>query len=439
VASLRPGKSVGVGRPRPGRGTDLPRRWNTGRIGGAGRSRAVVAALSVALLAALPGCGNKHDKVATRKPKASTTSSSEATTSSSDATSTTTLAGAATTRRPSATTARPGTTAGGGGGGAPVGLKLTRVAPASQPVALAQAPGDDAVYFAEQGGAIKAIRGGQVRTVFTAPGISSGGERGLLGLAFDPNRPMMTIYYTASNGDIHIDNYPFSGGRVTGSARNLVSIAHSQYANHNGGNVVYGPDGFIYAGTGDGGSGGDPNNRAQNPSDRLGKMLRIDPTSAAVDVWMIGLRNPWRWSFDAANGDMWIGDVGQDAWEEIDFAKAGTHGQNFGWNRREGKHAYNGGTPPAGNVDPVYDYAHSGSVCAVTGGYVYRGSRLTGWGGTYFFADYCVGKVMAWNGTSARDTGLSAGNLSSFGEDRNREVYVLSQAGSGGVFRIDPA
>jgi glucose/arabinose dehydrogenase len=190
---------------------------------------------------------------------------------------------------------------------------------------------------------------------------------------------------------------------------------------------------------GDGGSGGDPQNHAQTPGDPLGKMLRIDTaqSSPQAEIWMSGLRNPWRFSFDRANGDMWIGDVGQNAWEEIDFAAAGTHGQNFGWARREGRHAYNGGSAPSGNVDPVYEYGHSGAVCAVTGGYVYRGNRLGGWGGTYFFADYCVGKVMALNGGNARDTGLSASSISSFGEDRNGEVYVLSHDGP--IYRIDPA
>jgi glucose/arabinose dehydrogenase len=305
----------------------------------------------------------------------------------------------------------------------------------SAPIALAQAPGDDTLYIAEQGGKVRAAATGA--TVLDVSGqITSGGEQGLLGLAFSPTRSTMVINYTDKNGDTHVDEYPFSGGRVTGAARQLLFV-DQPYANHNGGNVIFGPDGYLYVGMGDGGSGGDPQNHAQNPSDRLGKMLRIDTASAAVDIWMLGLRNPWRFSFDKATGDMWIGDVGQNAWEEVDKAPAGTRGQNWGWNKREGKHAYSGGTAPAGAVDPVYDYAHSGSVCAVTGGYVYRGTRLAGWGGTYFFGDYCVGKVMALNGTSVRDTGLSTSQLSSFGEDRNGEVYVLSLDGP--VYRIDPA
>ncbi|MBA3654569.1 MAG: PQQ-dependent sugar dehydrogenase, partial [Actinobacteria bacterium] len=248
----------------------------------------------------------------------------------------------------------------------------------------------------------------------------------------------MVIDYTDKAGDTHVDEYPFRGGAVTGSPRRLLFL-DQPYANHNGGNVVFGPDGALYVGTGDGGGGGDPGGRAQNPGSQFGKMLRIDTGTAtpAAEILNTGLRNPWRYSFDRVTGDLWIGDVGQGAWEEIDFAPAGSRGQNWGWNRREGKHAYNGGSPPAGNVDPVYEFGHQGSVCAVTGGYVYRGARLGGWAGTYLFADFCVGKVMAYKNGSARDTGLATSQLASFGEDRAGEVYVLSL--DGGVFRIDPA
>jgi glucose/arabinose dehydrogenase len=324
-------------------------------------------------------------------------------------------------------------------------VKLTRVVTLSKPIALAQAPGDDALYVAEQSGKVKAIRNGQVgATVLDVSGqIATGGsEQGLLGLAFSPARAVMVVNYTDTSGDTRVMEYPFANGQVTGSPRQLLFV-DQPYANHNGGNVVFGPDGALYVGMGDGGSGGDPQNHAQNPSDPLGKMLRIDTAqpSPQPQIWMLGLRNPWRWSFDKATGDMWIGDVGQGAWEEVDFAAAGTHGQNFGWNKREGKHAYNGGSPPSGNVDPIYDFSHDTGACAVTGGYVYRGTQLGGWSGTYVFADYCVGKVMALtrNGASAsvRDTGMSTSQLSSFGEDRAGELYVLSLEGA--VFRIDRA
>jgi glucose/arabinose dehydrogenase len=362
------------------------------------------------------------------------------TTTSVTAAADTTLATTTTTRR-TTTTPRPGSSAPVTASGPPVGLKLSAIGGLSVPIALAQAPNDDAIYVAEQSGRVKAIRNGQVSTVLDVSGqIAYGGEQGLLGLAFSPTRSTMVINYTDDDGDTHVDEYPFSGGRVTGGARRLLFV-DQPYPNHNGGNVVFGPDNHLYVGMGDGGSAGDPQNHAQNPNDRLGKMLRIDDATAAVQIWMIGLRNPWRFSFDRATGDMWIGDVGQGEWEEIDFAPAGTHGQNWGWRQREGKHAYNGGAPPSGNVDPIYDFSHNDGSCAVTGGYVYRGTRLAGWAGTYLFADYCVGKVMALtrNGSNAsvRATGLSTSQLSSFGETRNGDLYVMSL--DHGLFRIDPA
>jgi glucose/arabinose dehydrogenase len=410
-----------------------------------------VAAGVLLVAALLTLCGqsdNGPSKVAAKNGTTTSSSGDASTTVTAlDGTSSSAAAGAAgtTTTRRATTTVRPGTTgAPGTAAGGPVGVKLTQVASLSEPLALAQAPNDNALYVAEKGGRVRAIRNGQVAggSILDISGqISTGGEQGLLGLAFSPSRPTMVVNYTDKAGDTHVDEYPFSGGQVTGAARRLLFV-DQPYANHNGGNVVFGPDGRLYVGMGDGGSGGDPQNHAQTAGDVLGKMLRIDTAQASpqAEIWMIGLRNPWRWSFDRATGDMWIGDVGQNAWEEVDVAPAGTSGQNWGWNRREGKHAYGSTAAAAGVVDPIYDYAHSGSVCAVTGGYVYRGSKLGGWGGTYLFADYCVGKVMALarsgNSASVRDTGLSTSQLTSFGEDRTGEVYVLSQAGP--VYRIDP-
>lgn len=319
-------------------------------------------------------------------------------------------------------------------------MKLTRVASLSQPLAFAQAPGDDAFYIAEKGGRVRTVRGSDVSTVLDiSSNVSTGSEQGLLGVVFTPNGDTMIVNYTDRSGDTHVDAYPFVGGRVVGASRQLL-FQSQPYANHNGGNLVFGPDGKLYVGLGDGGSGGDPQNHAQNPSDRLGKMLRIDVATGAVDIWMIGLRNPWRYSFDRSTQDMWIGDVGQDAWEEVDFAAAGSRGQNWGWPYREGKHSYRG-SAPGGLTDPIYDYSHNGGGCAVVGGYVYRGTGLGGWNGTYLFADECVGKVMALtrdgNNANVRDTGLSAAQLASFGEDHNGELYVLSLAG--GVYRVDRA
>jgi len=399
------------------------------------RRRRRLAAVALATVVAA-SCGG--DKVATRRPRTPTTTS---TTEAAAATSSETTAApptAATTR----TTRRSTTTGATTASGPPVGLKLTAIGGLSVPIALAQAPNDDAIYVAEQSGRVKAIRNGQITTVLdVSRQIAYGGEQGLLGLAFSPTRSTMVINYTNTAGDTRVMEYPFANGAVSGAARQLLAVDQPA-PNHNGGNVVFGPDGRLYVGMGDGGGAGDTDNHAQNPNDRLGKMLRIDAAAASptVEIWMIGLRNPWRFSFDRSTGDMWIGDVGQGEWEEIDFAPAGSHGQNWGWNRREGKHAYNGGSPPAGNVDPIYDFSHNDGSCAVTGGYVYRGTRLRGWDGTYLFADYCVGKVMALtrngNNASVRATSLSTSQLSSFGEARNGDLYVMSL--DHGLFRIDP-
>src|SRR5207237_517589 len=160
--------------------------------------------------------------------------------------------------------------------------------------------------------------------------------------------------------------------------------------NHNGGNLVFGPDGVLWIGLGDGGSGGDPNNNAQSDGTFLGKMTRLDPRPGGqTTVWAKGLRNPWRYSFDRATGDLWIGDVGQDAWEEVDFHPAGAPaGLNYGWSAFEGNHVYNATRSAPGAVFPIYEYPHGGGVCSVTGGYVYRGLRIPALSGAYLVADF---------------------------------------------------
>jgi glucose/arabinose dehydrogenase len=324
----------------------------------------------------------------------------------------------------------------------------------SQPVALAVRPGDPALYVAEQGGRVRAIRDGAVDpnpVVDLMGATTSSGERGLLGLAFSPDAAFLYIHYTDStNGDVHVDEYPAGGGR--GPGRSVLSIQHRDYGNHNGGQLAFGPDGMLYVGVGDGGGGGDPNGNAQNTGVLLGKVLRIDPPRGGTGytvppgnpfgnaVWHYGLRNPWRFSFDRATGEMWIGDVGQGSWEEVDQAPAGVGGRNYGWNGREGAHPYPGGVPAANAVDPVYEYSHGGGsgVCAVTGGYVYRGAKLPSLNGAYVFADYCVGRIWGFrSGAGRTDVGLSVPQLSSFGEDLVGELYALSLTGA--VYRIDPA
>jgi glucose/arabinose dehydrogenase len=291
---------------------------------------------------------------------------------------------------------------------------------------------------------------------------SNGNEQGLLGLAFDPNY--------ASSGRFFVNYTDASGGSVTarysvsGSDPNradpasgvpILRIAHPQYSNHNGGNLVFGPDGYLYFGMGDGGNGGDPNGNGQNLGVLLGKLLRIDVrvepyavppdnpfvgrAGARPEIWAYGLRNPWRFSFDRKTGDLYIADVGQDAYEEIDFQPSGDRGgENYGWNLMEGFHPYEGGAQQGLSM-PVAEYDHSGGNCSVTGGYVYRGSLLPELYGMYVFGDYCSGRIWVlahaaegWRMAEWLDTSLS---ITSFGEDDSGELYLLDRA-TGGVFQF---
>jgi glucose/arabinose dehydrogenase len=300
---------------------------------------------------------------------------------------------------------------------------------------------DAGLYVASKSGQVMAIRGGQVDPVPVLDlggQVSTGGEQGLLGLAFPPDGTHLYVNYTDVAGDTHVVEYAMNGGVANAGARRELLFVKQPYANHNGGNLVFGPDGFLWIGLGDGGSEGDPNNNAQNPGTPLGKMLRMDVATGQYSMWALGLRNPWRYSFDRATGSLWIGDVGQSAWEEIDFASSvRSAGMNLGWSRFEGNHIQNAAVSAPGAVPPVYEYPHGGGVCAVTAGYVYRGARIANMNGVYLFADFCVGHVMGLANGQVRDLGMTASNLASFGEDLNGELYVLSL--SGGVSRIDPA
>jgi glucose/arabinose dehydrogenase len=245
----------------------------------------------------------------------------------------------------------------------------------------------------------------------------------------------------------------------------LQTISHPNFSNHNGGMLAFGPDGCLYAGTGDGGSGGDPNNNAQNPASKLGKLLRIDGDTGAPctrggitnpftggggapEVWSFGLRNPWRFSFDSSNGDLYIGDVGQGAREEIDVAMGMSAGRgiNFGWRLMEGFSCFD----PTMNCNaggltlPVVDYPHTDGACSVTGGYVYRGSAMPGLRGTYFYGDFCAGFVRSFRYSNGQATEQlewpllrPPGNgLTSFGQDNAGELYVLNQGG--GLWKVVP-
>ena len=333
-----------------------------------------------------------------------------------------------------------------------------------EPLALAVRPDDPALYIAEKGGRVVAIRGGTVDptpVLDVSSEVSLGGEQGLLGLAFSPDGGSLYVNYTDVDGDTRVVAYAMAGDRADPSSRREVLFVDQPYSNHNGGNLVFGPDGYLYIGLGDGGSGGDPHGNAQSLGTLLGKMLRIDPRpadgapyripadnpfvttpGALPEIWAYGLRNPWRYSFDRATGDLWIGDVGQSAWEEVDRQPASSNGgENYGWNVREGAHPYAGGGSLPGAVDPVFDYSHSDGGCVVTGGYVYRGRAIPDLVGTYVFADFCLGELeglrLGGGEVVQEQLGVAVGPVSSFGEDAQGELYVLSLAG--GVYRLVPA
>lgn len=273
-------------------------------------------------------------------------------------------------------------------------------------------------------------------------------ERGLLSVAFHPRyreNGLFFVYYVDRNGDLNIARYRASSDpnrADANSAQILLTINHRQFGNHNGGQLQFGPDGFLYAGTGDGGGAGDPLGNGQNPASLLGKLLRIDVDAAVPQpqIRAIGLRNPWRFSFDRATGDLWIADVGQDTWEEIDFQPAGDPGgENYGWNVMEGNHCFQPGCNAAGLTLPIAEYDHSNGACSITGGYRYRGTRSIRMQGLYIFGDYCNGQISAImeRGSSWIVKPLLSTNLaiSTFGEDVTGEIYVADYA-RGIVYRL---
>lgn len=229
--------------------------------------------------------------------------------------------------------------------------------------------------------------------------VRSGGEQGLLGLAFHPTGRRAFVNFTDLAGDVVVAelNVNDDGTLDVNSRRDLLRLAQP-YSNHNGGEVLWGPDDALWIPTGDGGSAGDPDRVALNPRTQLGKLLRIDVDTGLVETWASGLRNPWRASFDPLTGDLWLADVGQRAWEEITVAPAATawgRGGSFGWSAFEGSHRFNQDQPVAGHIPPTFEYAHGDEGCSVTGGVRYRGQALRALWGAYVFADYCSGRVRA--------------------------------------------
>ena len=342
----------------------------------------------------------------------------------------------------------------------------------SFPLYLTAPAGDLArLFVVEKTGGIRIVKDGVLLPdpfLDLSAQVSSGSEQGLLGLAFDPDYATsgrFVVHYTDLAGNTALARFQVSADpdRADPASGQVVLTASQPFANHNGGQVTFGPDGFLYLGLGDGGSSGDPGNRGQDLSDLLGSILRIDvrtgdpytvppdnpftaQPSARPEVWSYGLRNPWRFSFDRANGDLYIADVGQNQFEEIDVSSAdagGGKGVNYGWSIMEGTHCFHAARcDQTGLTLPVLEYNHN-QGCSVTGGYVYRGSAIPELQGHYFYADFCQGWVRSFRyagGVATEETSWPAlstgGSIVSFGEDAAGELYILEAGGR--VSRIVP-
>jgi glucose/arabinose dehydrogenase len=352
------------------------------------------------------------------------------------------------------------------------GVRLRKVGDFEAPVYVTSPPGDRARQFVvEQGGRVMVVRDG--RTLGTpfldvSDQVTSGGEQGLLSIAFAPDYAtsgLFYVYFTDDSGDQRIVEYRRrDADRADPGSARLVMRMPDDESNHNGGLLLFGPDDLLYVGTGDGGGGGDQHGRRGNAQDLgslLGKLLRIDPRAgggrayqvpgsnpfvgrdgARGEVYSYGLRNPWRFSFDRRTGDLTIGDVGQNAWEEISFVRRGKgRGANFGWRPFEGRSRYAPGESAPGHVRPVIVRSHGAGNCSITGGVVVRDRALAGLRGRYVFADFCKGRVESarlspGRARGVRRTSLQVANLSSFGEDAQGRVYITSL--NGPVYRIVP-
>ena len=332
----------------------------------------------------------------------------------------------------------------------------------NSPVEIKNA-GDERLFVVEKSGKIKILN--QNGSVNSTPFLdiedrvsTNANERGLLGLAFHPNypeNPFFFVNYTNNSGATTISKFSVSANQdIANDSETILLEINQPYANHNGGCINFGPDGNLYIGMGDGGSGGDPQNYSQNTESLLGKMLRINVNSGAYsipennpygdEIWSIGLRNPWKFSFDSLNGDLWIADVGQNEFEEINMVQNNPANINYGWRCYEGNEPYNlSGCPEEGLTFPVSTYSHYSSgdfKCSITGGYVYRGNQISGLNGVYFFADYCSGEIglLSKNENDEWDMSLAFPNINgswvSFGEDINGELYIASI--NGGVYKI---
>jgi glucose/arabinose dehydrogenase len=350
---------------------------------------------------------------------------------------------------------------GGSAAAAQPALELVDLGPSfSSPVAVTSTTADsNAIYVVEQSGVVQRVVGGVTdATPFLdiSKKVRCCGEQGLLSIAFSPNYAtdkLVYAFYVSKSRQVTVSQFSMAG--PTSKAKNkpkppketaLLKISHKQFDNHNGGDLAFGSDGMLYAGVGDGGGGGDPLGSGQNPKSKLGKLLRAaGPKFRTWEIAGFGLRNPWRFSFDT-NGDLYIGDVGQGAVEEVDYRSVANMPTpaNYGWNRYEGSQDYSTGTtlnppdtPSAPLVSPVQEYTHDDGDCSIIGGYVYRGSVMTNEVGRYFYSDLCTGKVwsLAAGGGDNRLESVTVNTPSSFGVDAAGELYVAS-LGDGKVYRL---
>jgi len=356
--------------------------------------------------------------------------------------------------------------------------------------------GSGRLFIVEQGGVIRIYQNGLLSNPFLditdrvrSPQSGGGSEEGLLSAAFPPGYGSLIhhfyVYYTNKNGDNQVSRFRLTSDPIIAdpdSEELIIYFNHPVNSNHNGGQLAFGPDGYMYIGTGDGGGGGDPQDNAQNPASLLGKLLRIDvetdPTPSFTpshwiflpqayrgeggqsplaysippdnpfvglkgyreEIWALGLRNPWRFSFDRSTSDLYIGDVGQQQWEEVDFQPASSGGgENYGWDNWEADACYEGPcNNPTGYIFPIFDYPHNNGNCSISGGYTYRGQLFSGMTGIYFFADYCSGNIWGLQNTvqgweSHDFIENTGGNISSFGEDESGELYLVRRADDTGL------
>lgn len=344
----------------------------------------------------------------------------------------------------------------------------------TRPLYITAAPGGDALYIVEQGGLIQRVEatGGtpsvflDIQDLVSADARGNGySERGLLGLAFHPDfaeNGQFFVNYTDTRGNSVVARYTLSADDPTvadPASAQIILTQEQPFENHNGGHMAFGPDGYLYIGFGDGGSAFDPLKNGQNLQTLLGKILRIDVNTdqgylipqdnpfvsgdGLPEIWAYGVRNPWRFSFDRATGDLYIGEVGQNKWEEIDFQPADSKGgENYGWSGYEGNHRLQPDQVADNAVMPIVEYAHGADGCSVTGGYVYRGEAIPALQGAYLYSDYCTGRVWiayrdttdTWQSQVFLDTGYQ---VSSFGEDANGELFIINYVGT--IYRIEPA